>query len=136
MAGIVNALRNMMNDGANAVRQAALTPEQIEQRNNGKRLLEMIKVASIVTAVSTLFFAAIFPNIFTAVLAGVVAFGASEVYKAAENILEILNKAAVELVARSSKENLLNQVGKNTFALGPFIKSLHLNVEQLLLLPQ
>lgn len=133
MAGIVNALRNMMNNGANAVREAALTPEQIQDRNNGKRLLEMIKVASIVTAVTTLFFVAIFPNIFTAVLAGVIAFGASEVYKAAENILEILDKAAVELVARSSKENLLSQVGKNTFVLGSFIKSLHLNVESLLI---
>jgi hypothetical protein len=132
MAGIVNALRNMFNDGANVVRQAALTPEQIQSRNDGKRLLEMVKVAAIVSAIATFFLTAIFPNLFTLLLSATVAFGASEVYKGAENILEILNKAAVELVARSSKEDLINQVTKETFVLGPFIKSLNLNVDLLL----
>jgi hypothetical protein len=115
------------------LREATLTPQQIEDRNNGKRFLEMIKVASVVSAIGSLFLAAIFFNAFTIALAGVVSFSATEVYKAADNILEILNKAAVELVARSSKANLLDQVGKNTFALGPFLQSLHLNVAPLLL---
>jgi hypothetical protein len=133
MAGIVNAMREMFNGGANAVRQAALTPEQIRDRDNGKRLLEMIKVAATVTALATIFLFAIFPNLFTAAIVGVTAFGATEVYKAADNVLEILNKALVELEARSSKEKLLDQVCKNTFVLGPFLRSLNLNVDGLLL---
>jgi hypothetical protein len=133
MAGIIDGLRNMFHGGANAIREAALTPQQIEDRNKGKRLLEMIKVAAVVSAIGSLFLAAIFFNAFTIVLAGVVSFTNTEVYKTADNILEILNKGAVELVARSSKANLLDQVCKNTFAMGPFLRSLHLNVDPLLL---
>lgn len=124
MSGILEAMGNMFHNGANAVRQAALTPEEIEGREKGKRALEMVKIASIVSAIGALFFLGIFPKVFTLVLAGVVAFGAFEVYKFAENILEMLNKAAVELTARSSKENLISQLSKNTLLIGPILRAI------------
>lgn len=125
MVGFLGQIGNMFQNGANAVRAAVLTPEELKARENGKRSLELIKVASIVSAIGALFFLGIFPNIFTLVLAGVVAFGAFEVYKVAENVLEMLKMATVEYTARSSKDNLIDQLGKNTFIISPILRAIN-----------
>jgi len=135
MAGFIEAVGNMFQNGANAVRQAALTPEQIENRNKGKQLLEMVKLASIVSVIGALFFVGIFPMIFTVVLASVIAFCAHELFQAAENVLEILNKATVEFDARSSQENLFKQVSKNTIVLGPLLRAVNPPCDKILFAP-
>lgn len=124
MTGFVSAIANLFHSAANNVRDAALTPEQLEFRENGKRVLEMIKVASIVAAIGAFFLFAIFPKIFVLVLAATVAFAATEVHKVADNLLEMLNKAAVEFRARTNKESFYKQFEKNTFIVGTILRGI------------
>jgi hypothetical protein len=124
MSGLINAFASLFHGAANNIRNAALNPEQLEFRENSKRVLEMVKVASIVTTIAAVFLFAIFPKIFMLVFAGTVAFAASEVHKVADNLLEMLKKAAVEIKARSNKENCIDQIAKNTFIVGPLLRAI------------
>lgn len=117
-------LDRLLNHAGNFVRDNfVLTPEEIREREAIKRPLEMIKIASIIGALAGLFFFAIFPNIFTLILAGVIAFSAKEIFTAAENLLGILNEALTEWNSRSSREEMIKQISKNTLLVGPLLRA-------------
>lgn len=124
MSALINAFTSLFHSAANNIRDVGLTQEQLEFREKSKQALEMVKVASIVATIATFFLFAILPKIFILFLAGTVAFAASEVHKVADNLLEMLQKAAVEIKARSTKDNCIAQIAKNTFIVGPILRAM------------
>jgi hypothetical protein len=124
MKGILNSFSNLFNGAANQLRDGVLPPRELEARNTGKSLLEMVKVACGISVVAALFFLSIFPSIFTLVLTGMTGLGAHETYRLADNILEMLNKFTTEVWARASKQNLNQQLGKDTLIAGTILRGL------------
>ncbi len=119
---LVDTFRGWLGSAANAVRDARLTEEQRAGREHGKQLLEMVKIASIISVIVGLFLFSVFPSIFSFVSVGIFAFVASEVHKMADNLLEVLQQATVELAVSNSKEAFLAQMTKNTFLIGPILR--------------
>lgn len=98
---------------ANQIRDAQLSPREIQERENLKRALEAIKLASIVTSVTSFFFFAVFPSLFTFGMAVLVAYSSFEVYNILTNYKEILDDATMEAQVRLSRQNLVTQLTKS-----------------------
>ncbi len=132
MSGLFDAIANGLHATANRVREASLTTEELEFRTQAKRGLEFIKVASLVAVFANLFFVAMLPCVFNIFLLAAVSFGAYEIYNVANNVVEMLEKSAVEVVARCSRENLIAQVTKNTFVAKSIINIINPNLDKII----
>lgn len=115
MSGFFQAISNGLNAAATHVRDThLLTPQELKNREEARKKLEMGKVATVIGCVVALLFFSIFPGLFTLCLLGLMAFTGREIYTGAQNCLEILDNALVEATARANKESFINQVTKNT----------------------
>jgi hypothetical protein len=105
----------------NAVRDQSLSESEIRGRQEGRQLLSVVMVASVVvSAVFFLFFAAL-PNLFTFSLFAIVGFISYEVIQCCRNFAEILDDAQVEVKARISRRALIDQLSKNTLTVKTFL---------------
>ena len=129
MSGIANFFRG----AANHIRNEAASPEQREMRDGIKRGLEVIKLSVLVAAAVTVLFLAIFPKIFTFVLASIVCFIAYEGFQLSNNGLEMLNDATVEATARFNKESLINQLSKKTLTIRSLINITNPPLEEIVM---
>ncbi len=116
MAFITNLFRSIATD----VRDANLKPEELREREQAKQLLQVVKLAAIVTTVATaVFLFGFFPNTFTLLLTAAVGFVAREIYYTSQNMLEVLEDAVLEGKVRASDKAAVVQLEKNTFLMGP-----------------
>lgn len=123
MSGISKALSSLFYSAPKNVLDPHQTPEEdLKFRKDSTKILDVLKIASVVTTIAAFFIFAIFPNIFFLVLAGTLAFATTEIHKAADNILEIFDQTAVEAKALSSRENCIAQIAKNTYIVGPILR--------------
>lgn len=133
MAAILNAIRDGIHNVANGVRAANLSPEERRARAVAKQSIEMIKLAAVVSVVVTFLFFAIFPNLFTAALVGIAAYGAYEVSNVMNNLKEMHAKALVEARARLTQDNLVSQLTKGAPLSRSVIEMLNPDLSPLLL---
>ena len=121
---MIKTLADMFQGGVDAVRNAALSPQDTKSRKNAETSLEMIKQIAVVCSIASVFFFTIFPALFTLFSAGLTCFAASEVHKVCNNLLEMLRSAMVEGAARVTKESFYKQFEKDTYVAGSILRSL------------
>lgn len=124
MSGFLDGISNLLHKGANFVRDVQLSPEEIRGREETKRFLEMVKLASVVVVVTKVLLFVIFPNLFTLCLLPLVGIGARDVIKVADNYLEIFDSYALELQVSVSRRAILDQLTKNTWIIGTILRIL------------
>ncbi len=96
----------------NGVRDMMLTPEAIRERNNIKTKLELVKIASVVAIVACLIIFFAVPKVLMLLLLLPIAYIAYEIGTVAGNCHEVIDKFAVELIARWNEANFVKQATK------------------------
>lgn len=92
MAGIFDSI---LRGAGNRVRDAALSPQEQQERAVMKVAAQAVQVAAVVAAVASILFAAPF-NVFTLLWAGAITYGCMEIYQVAGNAKQILSDATTE----------------------------------------
>lgn len=115
MSGFLNTISNACKAGANGIRNGVLSSQELKDRSDFRKYLELIKVAVVVTAVASVLLTALLPSIFSVCLTALDLFISREIVVIAQNICEMLDHSKVEAHARFSKNNLIDQICKNTF---------------------
>lgn len=85
-------------------------------------LLHVARVASVVSTLGALLLFGILPKFFTLALAGVVAFGAREVYIAAGNTLTMLDQFTTGSPIPSGWSEISKKIGERTFMINSIIE--------------
>ncbi len=129
MAHIIgDALTSIYRAGNSAYHNRALEPEELAERSEKKRFLELVKVAAVISALVSITFFAALPSIFSLTSALISCFFSYEIHKTADNCLEFFNHAITELSSNLSKEAFIGQITKNTILVGPLIRSIDLRL--------
>lgn len=114
---------------ANPIRDAILTPRETARRQEAKDHVKLGKLISLVTFVTTLFFATItslfiFPaalSLFTLPVLGVIALASNDMYQGSKNLLEIFDSATIEASVRSSRDLYVKHLSQGMSPFGEYM---------------
>lgn len=106
----MSAINRVINTVANALS----TPEEQAHRDRQIQFWTMIQTANLAAIIVAAIFVILIPKIITFVLAGFFAMIAANAASLASNMLEMTRDVTVNVTARLSKENLIDQMCKNT----------------------
>lgn len=107
------AMEDYFIDGANAVRDLFLTPDQIQEQEEARLTMRLVQVGAAVATVASCILAAASLNVFTVAIAGLVTYVSLEAFLVARNFIEITDNALLHFGAIISNSFAANQVTKN-----------------------
>lgn len=116
MASILESLSDMGNSALDLFKG---------EQNFQSNVLEVTKIACVVASIACAYLFALNPTALVFFKAGVSIGAFTEIYKMAANWQQIFNNTAIRLFASTSDEAFVNQLGKNTFLMGPILKLIY-----------
>jgi hypothetical protein len=125
MSSISSELSSLYFSAQNTVCDLRNPSEQNHQVREGLiTILDMAKVALVITTIATFFIFSFIPNIFLLILAGTLAFTTTEIHKITNNTIEMFDHPITKTKAFASREKCIAQIAKNTLITGPILRLL------------
>lgn len=124
MASILGGIKGAFYSVMNGVRDHALSPDEKQARAISKIALKVLQVTAVIFGLLSVYHLVIAPSLIKFIVAPLAVILAHEIYQVAENCLEILNKAAVEMRVREDEEYAIKQLTQNTIVLGAIVDTI------------
>ncbi len=116
MASILESLSDMGNSALDLFKG---------EQNFQSNVLEVTKIACVVASIACAYLFALNPTALVFFKAGVSIGVFSEFYKVAGNWQQIFKNPALNLLTSASDNAFVEQLGKNTFLMGPILKLIY-----------
>lgn len=122
---------NVVDRTINFLRDQIATSDEEAEKLKKIRQLEMIKSSAVTMMAVTAIFFILIPSIMTAILSLPFLIAGKDIFNVASNFLEMVQNVRTDVIARMSRDELINQLTKNTLVAKSFINMSNLSTRQL-----
>lgn len=98
------------------------------KQSTQEQVFGILKVASVIASLACAYFFLLNPTALTFFKTGVAILALTEGYKVATNWSEIFERAWMKRLADSDNKYFINQLGQNTFVIGPLSKTIYSHI--------